>query len=216
MGQALSPGAFACQPHNPVPHSRILKQYLVISATAYDQHVEQLFQVLNRVTTALRAAGIEHRVVGGIAVFLHISECDPLAARMTRDIDLAVDRRDLERLAEAVRPFGFECRHTAGVEMLVDAASPSARSAIHLVMVREKVRPEYAEAVPDFSSPVVTREGVLLAPVSDLVRMKLTSYRLKDRLHIQDMDRAGLITAQIEAGLSSELRRRLEEVRSER
>ena len=34
--------------------------------------------------------------------------------------------------------------------------------AVHLVMVREKVRPEYPEAVPDFSPPVVTREGVLL------------------------------------------------------
>ena len=178
--------------------------------------MEQLFQVLDRVTAALRAGAIEHRVVGGIAVFLHISERDPLAARMTRDIDLAVDRRDLERLAEAVRPFGFEFRHTANVDMLVDAASPSARSAVRLIMVREKVRPEYAEAVPDFSPPVVTREGVLLAPVSDLVRMKLTSYRFKDRLHIQDMDSAGLITAQIEAALSVELRRRLEEIRAER
>src|ERR1039458_4237675 len=121
----------------------------------------------------------------------------------------------LFRSQEAVRPFGFEFRHTAGADMLVDAASPSARSAVHLVMVREKVRPEYPEAVPDFSSPVVTREGVLLAPVSDLVRMKLTSYRLKDRLHIQDMDCAGLITAQIEVGLSVELRRRLEEIRAE-
>src|ERR1035437_8889271 len=184
----------------------------MISATAYDRHVEQLFGVLRRVTSALQAAGIEYRVVGGVAVFLHVSEKDPLAARMTRDIDMAVDRRDLDRIADAVRPFGFEYRHVAGVDMLVDAASPRARSAVHLVMVREKVRPEYAEAVPDFSPPVVTREGVLLAPVSDLVRMKLTSYRLKDRLHIQDMDRARLITAQIEAGLSVELRRRLEEI----
>jgi hypothetical protein len=63
---------------------------------------------------------------------------------------------------------------------------------------------------------VVTREGVLLAPVSDLVRMKLTSYRLKDRLHVHDMDNAGLITTQIEAALSGELRRRLEEIRVER
>ena len=46
--------------------------------------------------------------------------------------------------------------------------------------------------------------------------MKLTSYRLKDRVHIQDMDRAGLIAAQIEAGLSGHLRRRLEEIRAER
>jgi hypothetical protein len=75
----------------------------VISATAYDEHVEQLFEVLKRVTSALRAAGIEYRVVGGVAVFLHVSEKDPLAARMTRDIDMAVDRRDLGRIANAVR-----------------------------------------------------------------------------------------------------------------
>ena len=68
--------------------------------------------------------------------------------------------------------------------------------------------------MPDFSPPVETREGVLLAPVADLVRMKLTSYRLKDRVHIQDMDVAGLIAAETEAGLSNELRRRLAEIRS--
>jgi len=186
----------------------------VISATAYDEHVEQLFEVLKRVTTALRAAGIEYRVVGGLAVFLHVSEKDPLAARMTRDIDMAVDRRDLQRIANAVRSAGFEYRHTAGVDMLVDAVKPSARSAVHLVMVREKERPEYPEAVPDFSPPVETREGVLLAPVADLVRMKLTSYLLKDRVHIQDMDAAGLITAEVEGGLLGELRRRLVEIRS--
>ena len=176
----------------------------MISATAYDQHVEQLFEVLKRVTSALQAAGIEYRVVGGVAVFLHVSEKDPLVARMTRDIDMAVDRRDLDSIANAVRPFDFEYRHVAGVDMLVDAAKPSARSAVHL----------YPEAVPDFSPPVETREGVLLAPVADLVRMKLTSYRLKDRVHIQDMDAAGLITAQIEGGLPDELRRRLAEIRS--
>jgi hypothetical protein len=133
---------------------------------------------------------------------------------MTRDIDMAVDRHDLDRIANAVRPFGFEYRHVAGVDMLADGAKPSARSSVRLVMVREKVRPEYPEAVPDFSPPVETREGVLLAPVADLVRMKLTSYRLKDRVHIQDMDGAGLIAAEVEGALPSELRRRLAEIRS--
>jgi hypothetical protein len=178
----------------------------VISATAYDEHVEQLFEVLKRVTSALQAAGIEYRVVGGVAVFLHVSEKDPLAARMTRDIDMAVDRRDLDRIADAVRPFGFEYRHVAGVDMLVDTAKPSARSAVYL----------YPEAMPGFSPPVETREGVLLAPVADLVRMKLASYRLKDRVHIQDMDVAGLSTAEVEGGLPNDLRRRLAEIRATR
>jgi hypothetical protein len=54
---------------------------------------------------------------------------DPLAARVTRDIDLAVDRRDLARIAEAVRRFGFEYRHSAGVDVLLDAEKPDVRSA---------------------------------------------------------------------------------------
>jgi hypothetical protein len=83
-----------------------------------------------------------------------------------------------------------------------------------IIFVREKVRPEYLETVPDFSAPVRTSEGVLLAPVADLVRMKLTSYRLKDRVHIQDLDAVALITPEIEAQLSEPLRARLREVRA--
>jgi len=45
--------------------------------------------------------------------------------------------------------------------------------------------------------------------------MKLTSYRLKDRVHIQDMDAVGLITSEVIAGLLPEvLRARLREVRA--
>ena len=188
----------------------------MISIRAYDRHVEQIFEVVERLARALSAAGIPYRVVGGFAVFLHVSERDPLAARMTRDIDIAVDRRDLARLREAVQPLGFAYRHAAGLDMLVDAAHPRARSAIHLVFVREKVRADYPEAVPDFSAPVETPEGVLLAPVADLLRMKLTSYRLKDKVHLQDLDAVGLITAEIEAALPELLRERLRELRATR
>lgn len=186
----------------------------MISATAYDRHVEQLFEILRRVTAALQAAGLPYRVVGGVAVFLHVSARDPLAARMTRDIDLAVDRADLEAIGNAARSVGLEYRHTAGVDMLVDCANSKARSAVHLILVREKVRPDYLEPVPTFSPAVETTEGVLLAPVADLVRMKLTSYRLKDRVHVQDLDAVGLITPEIEAQLPPELQQRLAEIRA--
>jgi hypothetical protein len=82
------------------------------------------------------------------------------------------------------------------------------------VFVREKVRPEYVEPIPPFSEPVRTVEGVLLAPIADLVRMKLTSFRLKDQVHIQDLDHAGLITTEIEAALPEILRARLAQVRA--
>ncbi len=187
----------------------------MITAKAVDQHVEQLFEVLRRLHAALTKAGIPYRVVGGMGVFFQVSARNPLAARLTQDVDVAIDRKDLQRIAAAVKDFGFRYRHAAGVDLLVDATKPKARSAVHFVFVREKVRPDYVEPVPDFSKPKLTEEGILLAPVADLVRMKLTSFRLKDKVHLQDMDSVGLITPKIEAGLPDALRERLHELRAE-
>jgi len=186
----------------------------MITAAAYDLHVEQLFEKLKRLHSALDAASIPYRLVGGVAVFLQVNERDPEKARMTRDVDVAVERGQLARIAAAAEKYGFRYRHAAGLDMLVDASEPRARSVIHLIFVREKVRPDYLEPVPDFSEPTRTAEGILIAPVADLVRMKLTSFRLKDQVHIQDMDSVGLITPEIEASLSQPLRFRLGQVRA--
>ena len=185
----------------------------MLTATVYDTHVEQLFERIRQLHSVLKTAGVPYRIVGGVAVFIHVSERDPLRARLTSDVDAAIERRHLPAVVEAAQQVGWVYRRVAGVDMLVDAAQPKARSAVHLVFLHEKVRPEYAEAVPA-SPPAETREGILLAPVADLVRMKLTSFRLKDRVHIQDLDAVGLITAEIEAELPDLLRERLAEVRS--
>ncbi len=184
----------------------------MLTATAYDTHVEQLFERVRQLHSLLTAAGLPYRIVGGLAVFIHVYERDPLRARLTSDVDAGVLREHLPAIIEAARGAGWVYRHVGGVDMLVDAERPKARSAVHLLFLNEKVRPEYAEAVPA-SPPVKTREGVLLASVDDLVRMKLTSYRLKDRVHIQDLDAVGLISAEIEKRLPDLLEHRLAEVR---
>jgi hypothetical protein len=176
----------------------------MITAKALDLHVQQLFDLLEQLHSALTKAGIEYRVIGGMAVFLQISARDPDAARLTRDVDIAVDRADLERIAKAAEEFGFRYLHVAGVDMLVSAENPKA-----------KILPQDLLAIPDFSEPTRTVEGFLLAPVPDLVHMKLTSFRLKDKTHIIDMDSVGLIAPEIEAGLSEPLRDRLQRVRAE-
>jgi hypothetical protein len=188
----------------------------MITARAYSTHMDQLFERLKRLHAALDSAGIEYRVVGGLAVFLQVSMRRPGRGRTTEDVDIAVDRRELERIAKSAEPFGFRYRHTAGLDMLVDAEQPRASTAVHMVFVNEKVRPEYLEAVPGFSDPTLTEEGILLAPVMDLVKMKLTSFRMKDQLHLKDLDSARLITAEIEASLPEALRDRLAQVRATR
>ncbi len=185
----------------------------MLTATAFDNHVEQLFDRIKQLHSLLTTAGIPYRIVGGMAVFMHVSERDPLRARLTADVNATLERRYLTKVIEAARKVGWVYRPVEGVDMLVDGEQPNARSTVHLVFLHEKVRPEYEEAVPA-SRAVETREGILLAPVEDLVRMKLTSFRLKDRVHIQDMDAVGLIGAEMEAGLPELLRARLAEVRA--
>jgi hypothetical protein len=181
--------------------------------TIFEEQVDKLYHLLQRVAGAFSQAGIEYEVIGGMAVLLQVQRVDPDAGRLTKDIDFLVRRRDLERIATAVEPYGFRLRHVAGIDMIVDAEAPSARRAVHLVFSGEKVRTDYLESTPPIEPGIRLRDA-WIAPVADLVRMKLTSYRLKDRVHIQDLDEVGLITPEIEAGLSDELRKRLAEVRA--
>lgn len=185
----------------------------MLTAAAYDTHVEQLFGRIQQLHSLLTAARVPYRIAGDMAILIHVAERDPHRAHITPEVDVVIDRQYLPGVIEAARKAGWVYQHTAGLDMLLDAAQPKARSAVHLLFVNEKVRPEYLEPVPA-SPPAKTREGIFLAPAADLVRMKLTSYRLKDRVHIQDLDAVGLISPEIEAQLPDLLRNRLAEIRA--
>jgi hypothetical protein len=181
--------------------------------TFFEKRVEQLFDLAGRVEAAFAAAGLEYRMIGGLAVYLYMEEAEPDAGRLTRDIDIAVRRQDLDRIAQAVEPFGMQYRHVAGVDMLVQAGESSARRAVHLIFTGEKVKASYPELAPAIG-PCRTLQGIRLIPLADLVRMKLTSFRSKDETHLKDLDEAGLITPEMEAGLSEVLQARLALVRA--
>ena len=170
--------------------------------------MEQLFGLADRVNQAFSGAGIEYRLVGGLAAYLYVEEAEPDAGRLTKDIDITVRREDLARIAQAVESVGLAYRHVAGIDMLVQKGEPSARRAVHLVFAGEKVRPDYPEAAPEIGS-YRTIHGLRVIPLEDLVHMKLTSFRAKDEAHIIDLEEAGLITPEIEAALSATLRERL-------
>lgn len=175
--------------------------------------MEKLLGLASLVERAFSSAGLEYRVIGGLATYLYVEEREPDAGRLTKDIDIVVRREDLAAIAKAVEPFGLQYRHVAGVDMLLQAGQPSARRAVHMIFTGEKVREEYTEAVPALGSPRVLH-GVRLTPVGNLVRMKLTSFRLKDQMHLKDLDDAGIITPQIFNGLSPLHRERLLAVRA--
>lgn len=99
--------------------------------------------------------------------------------------------------------------------MLLYGETSSARNAIHLLFSGEKVKAAQLEVHPAIH-PVHARlhgQDFRVIPVVDLVRMKLSSYRDEDRVHIRDMDAAGLITQEVEQALSEDLRSRLRHIR---
>jgi hypothetical protein len=181
--------------------------------TFFEERVEQLFGLAELVERIFSSAGLDYRIVGGLAAYLYVEQVEPDGGRLTKDVDVAVRRQDLERIAEAAKPFGLEYRHVASGDMLAPPGQPSARRAVHLVFAGEKVRPEYVETVPELGPPRQIR-GLRLVPVADLVKMKLTSFRFKDQAHLKDLDDAGAITPEIETALSPVLAERLARVRA--
>jgi hypothetical protein len=171
--------------------------------------VEKVRERLLRATSALEAAGVPYAVVGGNAVAAHVSRVDEAAVRNTQDVDLLLRRADLGAAAAALAPAGFVYRHAASIDMFLDGPDAKARDAIHIVFAGENIRPEYLLPAPDVEEVEATPVGrVLTLPA--LVRMKLTSYRRKDQVHISDLIDVGLLEPDWFQGLPPELVARLQ------
>jgi hypothetical protein len=154
--------------------------------------VEKVRERLRRSTAALDAAGIPYAVIGGNAVAAWVAKVDPGAARNTVDVDLMVNRSDLDAVTAALEGVGFVYQDLLGVAMFLDGADGSPRDAVHLLFAGEKVRPHYAAAAPGLDSAEVYEAFRLLA-LEPLVRMKLTSFRRKDQVHLLDLIEVGLL-----------------------
>ena len=181
----------------------------------FEERLFDLVGVLHKITDALAAENIPHELIGGLAVLIHVEEVDPAQTALTRDVDLMVRRSDLERIKEAAAKNGFRFRYAAGVDMLLYGSAECAKNGVRLIFSGEKARPNQATPNPPIhpEKKVIHGREVLVVPVADLVRMKLSSYRDKDRVHIRSMDAAGLITREVEKGLPDELRSRLQPIR---
>jgi hypothetical protein len=183
--------------------------------TLFEERLFDLVGVLHKIAQVFTGEGIPYELIGGLAVLLHVEEANPEYTTLTRDVNLMIRRDDLERIKEAAAARGFRFRHTAGVDMLMYGKTDSARNAVHLIFSGERVRPNQAAPNPPIAPEKKRIHGgeVMVIPVADLVRMKLSSFRLKDQVHIKSMDAAGLIAAEVEAKLPAELATRLQHVR---
>jgi hypothetical protein len=184
----------------------------VVSAAAWERMVsavEKVRERLRRAAGALEAAGVPYALAGGNAVAAWVSEVDEAAVRNTQDVDILLRRADLERAKAALAPAGFIYRHSSGTDMFLDGPGAKARDAVHIVFAGEKVRTDYLLPAPeiDESRPTATCQVLELEA---LVRMKLTSFRDKDRTHLRDLIDVGLVDASWPKRLPAELGQRLQ------
>jgi len=174
--------------------------------------VEKVRDRLKRSTKALEEAKVPYAVVGGNAVAAWVSEVDESAARNTPDVDILLRREDLEKATVALEKVGFFHKTGAGITMFVDGPGAKARDAVHVIFANEKVRPEYEFPAPDVASSVIKSNNMRVLALEDLVRMKLTSHRLKDRVHIQDLAFVELIDSKMVGRMNGELGARLQSI----
>jgi hypothetical protein len=194
-------------PHPPPGRSRL--KYGEVSWERMIRAVEKVRERLRRAVAALEAVGVPYAVAGGNAVAAWVSRVDEAAVRNTRDVDILLRRADLPAAIAAMTRAGFVHRHTAGVEMFLDGPNARARDAVHVVFAAEKVRPAYPAPAPDVSESEQMASFRLLT-LEALVRMKLTSFRDKDRMHLRDLIEVGLVDASWCGRLSDELSARLQ------
>ena len=185
--------------------------YAEVSWERMSNAVEKVRQRLLRAAHSLDQAGVPYSVAGGNAVAAWVSRVDEAAVRNTQDVDIILRRDDLSAARQALERAGFVYRHAASIDMFLNGPDAKARDAVHIVFAREKVRTDYATPVPDVTESEPT-EAFRLISLEALVRMKLTSFRDKDRVHLRDLIGVGLVDPSWLERVSGSLKPRLEEL----
>jgi len=173
-----------------------------------ERAVEKVNERLRRTVDILEKAKVPYAIVGGHAVRAWVAQVDEGAVRTTRDVDVLVRPADLPAMIQAMTDAGFHYRQTAGVDMFTEMPDASARDAVHVVLAGEMIRPDDFDPNPDIE-PNTRANNFNTVRLETLVRMKLNSFRDKDRVHVRDMIEVGLINESWLAKFPSHFQSRL-------
>src|SRR4051812_4082554 len=176
-----------------------------------ERAVQKIQERLERTVAALEGAGIPYAIIGGHAVRAWVAQADEAAVRTTRDVDILLNRADLPAAMAAMQAAGFVYRHVKSIDMFLDGPDAKARDAVHVVFAGEKVRSDDLTSAPAISEAENIQQHRTLTLYA-LVRMKLTSFRDKDRMHLRDMIDVDLIDQSWCDRLPTELAARLQEL----
>lgn len=179
------------------------------------QGIDDVKRRLERAPSALAKVGVRYAVVGENAVAAWVSRVDASAVRNTRDVDILLRREDMERARVALEGAGFvhsrvaSLGKAAAMDVFLDGPDAKVRDEVHILWAGEKAVPDAIEPTPELHE-TEPADGFELVPLEDLVRMKLTSFRDKDRMHLRDLISVGLVNASWMGRCSGTLAERLQ------
>lgn len=172
------------------------------------ESMDRVEERLRKTIAILESARIPFAVVGGNAVRIWVAQVDKGAVRSTNDVDVLVRPEDLDRVKQVMAEHGFRHRRAAGLDMFLEGPEDSERNAVHAVLANQMVRADDFEPNPDVE-PIEYGDGIRTLPLERLVRMKLNSFRLKDRVHLLDLIDVGLVDESWVGRFPTELAERL-------
>ncbi len=181
------------------------------------QGIDDVRSRLERAAASLTKAGVPYAVVGGNAVAAWVSRVDASAVRNTRDVEILLRRGDMDRARIALETAGFvhlrvaSMGRTGTMDIFLDGPGAKVRDAVHILWAGEKAAPDAVEPTPELRR-TESAEGFELVALEDLVRMKLASFRDKDRMHLRDLASVGLVDAGWPRRFSSVLAERLQRI----
>jgi hypothetical protein len=173
--------------------------------------VEKVRERLHRAAGALEEAKIPYAVIGGHAVAVWVARVDESAVRNTPDVDILLKRTDFDSARVELTRAGFVWLDNGETATFLDGPNAKARDAVHIIFAGERVRSEDLVPAPEISEAESTGSFCVVA-LESLVRMRLTSFRKKDQVHILDMISVGLVDETWLPSLPAELSVRLKEL----
>jgi hypothetical protein len=147
-----------------------------------------LVDELHAIAGALRALGVPYAICGGIAVTIHG------ATRTTKDIDVLIERSDVPRVLEAVRPLGYVF---AALPMTFDAGTERERNVQRVSKLHDKEHLILDLLIAEAAFAGLLRErievdlpeGVLsVVPRDVLLKMKRLAGRPQDLADIEKLE----------------------------
>lgn len=180
----------------------------------FARYQDELYINLVSITAALADGKIPYALVGGYGVLEWARSAEDTAERFTGNLDFLMHRTKWVAAEVVLHKFGYvtsaEPVPHAG-QILRRAVAPK-HSRVTLLPSGERLRAGYKSVAPNLSRTLKTDAGVTLLQLEPLVEMKLTSFRIIDQVHLQDLVGVGLVDGGWPAKYPSPLAERLQQI----